>query len=63
MGFFSPLPDELTLASDTSNAVSIIGELCLKPFMNIVRVHIFVKKTLNDHSSLAPHPAVNNPNV
>jgi hypothetical protein len=58
MELFSSLPDELTSASDTSNTVSTIGELCLKPAVNVVRVRVFLNETPNDHSLLVLHPAV-----
>jgi hypothetical protein len=57
MEIFSPLSGELTAASDTSKNVSLIGELCLKPPVNVVRVRIFLKAKPNDHSLLALHPA------
>jgi hypothetical protein len=60
MDLFSPLLDELTPAFDSSNTVSIIGELCLKPPVNVVRVRVSLKKKSNDHSSLGLHQAVKN---
>jgi hypothetical protein len=60
MDVFLPLRDELTPASDTLNAVSITGELYLKPPVNAVRVPVFLKEELNDHSLLVLHPAVKN---
>jgi hypothetical protein len=63
MEVFSPLPDELTPASDTSNAVGVIGELCLKPPVNLVRVRVLLKEKRNDHSLLGLHPAVKNLDV
>jgi hypothetical protein len=62
MEVFSPLPDELILTSDTSNSGGIIGELCLKPPVNIVRVRVrgLLKEKLNDHPLLVLHPAVKN---
>jgi hypothetical protein len=47
---FSPLPDELTPAADISTLLSAVSELCLNPPMNVVRVHVFLKEKLNDHS-------------
>jgi hypothetical protein len=60
MEIFPPLPDELTPESDTSNTMSVIGELCAKTPVNVVCVRAFVKEKLNDHSSLILHPAVKN---
>jgi hypothetical protein len=58
MDIFSPLPDELTPASDNLNTVSVTRELCLKPPMNVARVCVLSKEKLNDHSLLVLHPAV-----
>jgi hypothetical protein len=58
MEVISPLPDEQTPASDTSNTVGIIGELFLKPPLNIIRVRLFLREKSNDHSLLVLHPAV-----
>jgi hypothetical protein len=58
MGVFSSFSDELAPVSDSSNSVTIIGELCLKPPLNAVRVCIFLEEKLNDHSLLVLHPAV-----
>jgi hypothetical protein len=63
MEAFSPLPDELTLASDTSNTVGGIGEPCLKPPVNVVCVRVLLEEKPNDHSLLVLHPAVKNLNV
>jgi hypothetical protein len=58
MEVFSPLPDERTRASDTSNTVAVIGELCLKPPVNVVRIRVLVKEKPNEHSLLVLDPAV-----
>jgi hypothetical protein len=63
MEVFSPLPDELTPAPDTSNPVRVIGELCLKPHMNVVRFRVCLKEKSNDHLLLILHPGVKNPKV
>jgi hypothetical protein len=65
MEVFSRLPDEptLTLASDTSNTVDVIGELSLKPPLNVVRVCVLLKEKPNDHSLVTLYPVVNNLNV
>jgi hypothetical protein len=63
MGIFSPLPEELTRASETSNTGSIIDKLSLKPPVNSVRVRVFLKEKMNDHSLLVLQPGVKNPNV
>jgi hypothetical protein len=63
MEVFSPLPDELIPASDALNTVGVIGELCLKPPVNVVRVRVLLKEKPNDHSSLVLHPAVKNLNL
>jgi hypothetical protein len=55
MEIFSPLSGELTAASHTSNNGNVIGELCLKPPVNVIRV--LPKAKPNDHSLLALHPA------
>jgi hypothetical protein len=60
MEVFSPLPDELTPASDTSNTRSVISELCLKPPVNIFRVCVLLEEKLNGHSLLMLHPAAKN---
>jgi hypothetical protein len=60
MKVFSPLPDELTPASDTLNIVGVIGELCLKPPVNVVPVRVLLKEKPNNHSLLGLHPAVKN---
>jgi hypothetical protein len=52
MEVFLPLLDELTPTSDTSNTVSVISELYLKPPVNVVRVRVFLEKKPNDHSLL-----------
>jgi hypothetical protein len=44
--------------SDTSNVVRAVGELRLKPAVNIVGVRVFIQKKPNDHSLPALHPAV-----
>jgi hypothetical protein len=38
MEIFAASPDELTLMSENSNGVSVIGELHLKPLLNVVSV-------------------------
>jgi hypothetical protein len=58
MEVFSPLPDELTSMSNTSNTVSIIGELCLKSPVNVVRIRVVLQEKSNDHSLLVLHPTV-----
>jgi hypothetical protein len=63
MEAFSPLPDELTPASDTSNTVKFINELCLKLSVNVVRVRVFLKEKPNDHSLVGRHPKVKNLNI
>jgi hypothetical protein len=63
MEVFSPLPDELTPASDISNTLAVIGKLFLKPRVNIVRVRVLLKEKPNDHSLVLLHPAVKNVNV
>jgi hypothetical protein len=63
MEVFSPLSDELTPAYDTSNTVSVIGELCLKSPVHVARVHVLLKEKPNDHSLLILHPAVKKLNV
>jgi hypothetical protein len=63
MEVFSPLSDELTPTSDTSNTEGVIGELCLKSPLNVVRIYILLKEKPNDHSLLIIHPAVKNLNV
>jgi hypothetical protein len=63
MEIFSPLPDKLTPAPDTSNTVRVIGELCLKSPMNVVRVRAFPQDKPIDHSLLELDPAVENTNV
>jgi hypothetical protein len=69
MEVFSPLSDQLTLTlrppSDTSNPVGVIGELCMKSPVNVVRVRVRVllREKPSDHSLLILHPAVNNLNV
>jgi hypothetical protein len=60
MEVFSPLSDELTPVSDTSNTVNLIGELCLKPPVNVTRGHVFLKEKPNDHSLCVLHPVVEN---
>jgi hypothetical protein len=50
MEIFFPLPDELTPMSDTSNTVSVIGELCRKSSVNVVRV--FLQDNSRDQSLL-----------
>jgi hypothetical protein len=56
MDVFLPLPDELTPASDTSNTVSIIGELCLKSPMKVVCVRLFLREKPKDHLLLVFPP-------
>jgi hypothetical protein len=65
MVVFSPLRDELTPASHTSNTVGVIGELYLKPPVNVVRacVRVILKEKSNEHSLLVIHPALKNLNV
>jgi hypothetical protein len=63
MEVFLPLPNELTPASDTLNTVSVIGELCLKPPVNVVGVRVFVKEKPNAHSLLGLHPVVKDLNA
>jgi hypothetical protein len=62
MEIFSTLPDELTLisAAYTSNNVGVIGELCLKPPVNVLCVRVSLKGKPNDHSLLVFYPAVKN---
>jgi hypothetical protein len=60
MEIFSPFRDELTATSDTSNALSIIGEPYLKLPVNVVRVRVFLQGKPNDQSSFVLHPAVKN---
>jgi hypothetical protein len=50
MDVFSPLFDEVTPASGTSNALSVIGEIYLKALVNLVRVRTFLTEKPNDHS-------------
>jgi hypothetical protein len=63
MGVFSLSIDELRLASDTSNIISVIGELCLKISVNVVRICVFLQEKANDYSLLPLHPAVKILNV
>jgi hypothetical protein len=63
MKVFSPLPDELKPAPDTSNLGSIIGKLSLKPLVNVIGVLIFLKEKPNDRSLLVLHPAMKNINM
>jgi hypothetical protein len=58
MDVFSLLPDELTPTSDTLNAVSVVGELCLKPLVNAVRVRVCLQEKPKDHSLLGFHSGV-----
>jgi hypothetical protein len=57
------LSDELAPASDTSNNVSVTGELDLKLPVNTVRFRVILKEKPNDQSLLAHLPAVENLNV
>jgi hypothetical protein len=56
----SHLPAELTPASDTSNTVSIISKLYLKPLVSAVRVRVLFKEKLNDRPLLVLDPAAKN---
>jgi hypothetical protein len=59
----SPLSNQLTPASGTSNIVRIISELCLKHPVNGACVCVFLKEKPNDYSLLASNPTVKNINV
>jgi hypothetical protein len=50
----------LTPVSDISNTVSVIGELFLKPPLNIVRVRVFLHDKLNDQVLLVLSLAAKN---
>jgi hypothetical protein len=63
MNVFSALSNELTPVSNTPNNISVIGELCLKPPVNVVRIRVFVKEKSNGRVLLAVHPAMKNLNV
>jgi hypothetical protein len=60
MEVFSLLPDELILASDTSNTVGVIGE---QPPVNAVHVRVLLKEKPTDHSLRVAYPAMQNLNV
>jgi hypothetical protein len=63
MEIFSPVHDELIPTSDTSTPVLVIGELHLKPPVNVVGVCAFLQQKPNDHPLFVLHPAVKNLNV
>jgi hypothetical protein len=63
MEIFSPLPNELTPTPDTSNTLSVIGELRLKPPLNVVRVRVFLQEKTNDRLLVVLHAGAKIPNI